>query len=362
VSNGYNFNIVAKEADGNVSTTRANTGYRTAGWIGSTGFQIVGCQTVSSADGSIGTTIGRDGDNVTIQFVFTNLQTTSATFSIAIAGNLSLGDGDLPRVDLARYYGFDVRTSDRHILWDTLGSGYTGWIGEPYPGLGTVGDAGFRSGTASPYLTMLTPHAGRTYFSVAVAASSSANVTINVSGRAVCPPPIVTLDSYPTAVTLLARDRVAAIGFHAVGIVGQVYSFTVFGTDTSRAAQSYTFATVAGYTIASAGGSGGAYGQTYASSAPVGTYALHLYVADSAGGAVLHRDFALIELLNLVEPEARASAQPTATREKTAQPVPTPAGPPLPTDVALTASFAIRRVRVRKVFRVSYLLPVIAQQ
>jgi hypothetical protein len=112
--------------------------------------------------------------------------------------------------------------------------------------------------------------------------------------------------------------------------------------------------------LSSSGTYSGIFSQVLYRSLPPGRHTVFLYVGDYVGGRVLQRDFAVVEIVDLIYREGRGKPRRSATRARTALPPPTPAKTPLPTPVPFTASFAIRHMRVRKIFCQSFLLPIIA--
>jgi hypothetical protein len=368
VGNGYNFNIVGQESGGNVSTTQGNLGYKTAGWIGSAGFQIVGCQTVSNTDGSIATRIATDPGNVSLHFDFANLRQTSTDFALVIAGNLSLGDGFLPNVDVWQHStDFRVRSADRQIVWDAFGDATSGWIGEPYAGLGTVNDRGYMYGSTESWATMLKVHAGRLYFSFSLAGAASATITVRVGGSVVRRPPFLAITNFHAWLETSAAD--AGVRYEVLGLPNQAFKFTVFGilghaqyrfvgqSDTLSAAGTSSYVGISSH---------------YSWQAfPPGHYSISLHIEDPDGGAVLlynllSADVADVTAVSGATPQR--SASPARSRTRAASVPETPRQTPRETvrmtvaqspQIYFTASFAVRSSRVRKIFRFSYLIPII---
>jgi hypothetical protein len=344
-----------------------NGGYRTAGWIGASGFQIVGGETVSSTDGAIETTFTKDQGNVSVHFHFRNFRTRSIEFSLVVAANLSLGDGPSPSIEFWKDPGdFKITSADHQIVWDTFGSATSGFIGDPYANMGTVDDPDYRYDSPTSAQTMLRVHAGRLYFSLSVDSLSSRNITIRLSGSVVRQPPFVDLGSYPEAVTTGWVN--IAWTYQAIGFPDQSFELTVIGVPIGApdASNSYFFSSSTGI-LSSDGrysGTASSYGNF---DYPVGTYALFMQVRDPSGGAVLHDNIGTIEVLgpttaigtaapsrSVIPPKATARATPTAATA--AGPRPTASKSP---QRHFTASFAVRRSRVRKIFQYSYLIPII---
>jgi hypothetical protein len=98
-------------------------------------------------------------------------------------------------------------------------------------------------------------------------------------------------------------------------------------------------------------------------SLPPGPYEVGIFVEATDGGVALYRDIARIELVNLADAGTpRASATPAKTPAPPQTPQATPRLTQTPSKSAqiyFTASFAGRSSRVRKIFRYSYLIPII---
>jgi hypothetical protein len=423
-SDGYNFNIVGKEPLGIVSTTLNDTGYRTAAWIGGQGFQIVGCENVSSDDGLIETIIGQDKGEVSIQFQLTNFRAATTLFSIVIAGNLTIGDGPPPGA--GRMWTWEqqsplrVRSRNRQILWETASADST-WIGDLDPDIGTVSDPGYRRSFGHENLTMIRFQTGRLHFSLAVGSLSSETINVKVIGSGARPPPEVVIDSLP-ATALLGLHRIV-VPFHATGLEGQDFLYHLFGVrldPTLGETQAVVFAHATAYTW-SDGPCPQSIDVWLQHPTPPGLYAVYLfteerndmmgYYYEGACGVDLIRDVGTLEVLDPAElvvnpaepPTLEASATPpgtplptpaeTATESRT----PTPLQSPVPTvpqsrpetprpshtltvpqtdeappeasqtptksrQLYFTASFAVRASRVRRIFQYSYLIPLILNQ
>jgi hypothetical protein len=300
VSGGYNFNIVGKDPTGNISTTLGNKGYRTAGWIGTTAFQLEACRTVSSSDGSIATSIDTENGTAAIDFSFTNFRSTPTTFELVVAGTLTLGEVP-PRVEFWSSYGLRVRSVDRLIQWDssavTLPS-----IGDPYPDLGTVNDPGNRSQVTPDYQDMLEVGAGRLFHTVSVGPLSSVTLTITVSSRLVAPPPIVAIDALSSSLYVPGSSVL-----YAVEVDGQPFIYcqlAVLGyplPGTRDRAQVRSFGTM-GFYLSSVGYySSSSYALSPSTAAPfqTGPYRLFLYAESTDGGVTLCPDFGTMDVVNL---------------------------------------------------------------
>jgi hypothetical protein len=422
-SDGYNFNIVGKEPEGNVSTTLNNIGYRTAGWIGGQGFQVVGCENVSSDDGVIETIISQEGGHVSIQFQLTNFRATTTMFSIVIAGNLTIGDGPPPGAGpmwtWEKQSVLRVRSRDRQILWDSASADST-WIGDPDPTIGTVGDPGYRHSDDHENRTILRFQTGRLHFSVALDSLSSETVNVKVIGSGVRPPPQVVIESFPTTL-LLGVDRLK-VTFYATGLAWQYFYCHFFGLRLDSAVgetQVAVFGDSSGSTW-SEGPCEQSVNDVFPPSTPPGRYAVYVFVeetndamaSDHEGdcGVELIRDVGILEVVDPADLAARpgpATVGASIAPGETSLPTPVPTEPPSRTErlppshtqtphssgtqppapshtrtvpqtnpvtpgpsqtpskspqLFFTASFAIRASRVRTIFQYSYLIPIILNQ
>jgi hypothetical protein len=123
-------------ASGEIPTTFENRGYRTVGYIGDEAFQIVGCQTVSNAFGSISTTVQFYSGLGQLVFEYENFDSAPLDFRVVITADLAFGNDTRPRV-FSTGYSAVVSGSGYSLEW----YGDTARIGDYYPELGTVNDS-----------------------------------------------------------------------------------------------------------------------------------------------------------------------------------------------------------------------------
>jgi hypothetical protein len=235
-----------------------------------------------------------------------------------------------------------VNSGERLIRWNSNAYG-SGWTGVPYPGLGVAGDATSWYPSGSVTASMLQPTGARLRFSAYLFSMSSEIITINVTGRMARPPPSVSIAPVPAAVlpAVTVTLPYAIWGFSDQFYELQLIAAPLFGSDAVG-----TFYVLGSRTASVSNGNFDSLTFSFSTSTPIGPYLLHLGVLDmDEGSARVVQNIGTIYRLNASNPviPATRSALPSKTRS----------------EITYSSFFVLKKMRVRKIFQFSYLIPII---